>query len=243
MTSEPRIVAVPPVAAPPAPEPAVSKAIEHRYAGSGAARYNISAGQFLQIVTVVVTKYAPDAPESDQLELLSKLKLEDLVLARACSAGHEAAWDTFLTRFRASLYESAYRIAGNDATGREIADELYADLYGIPNRDGRRVSKLDYYMGRGSLEGWLRTVLSQHYIDRYRSHAKSVSLEEQLESGASFPAPPEPIPQPPTRASPSRSTKPSPTSPPKTATSSLRTISTSVPSPNSPASSASTSPP
>ena len=50
----------------------------------------------------------------------------------------------------------------------------------------RRVSKLDYYMGRGSLEGWLRTVLSQQYIDRHRSQSREVSLEQQIEAGVSF---------------------------------------------------------
>ena len=176
---------------------AVAKAISARFPDSGADRYGISPEQFLQFVTAVVTKYAASAPQSEQLQLLEKLHLDELILARACSAGNETAWDTFLTRFRASLYESAYRIAGNDATGREIADELYAELYGIPNRDGRRVSKLDYYMGRGSLEGWLRTVLAQHHIDRCRAYAKTVSLEEQVESGASFPAPAEPTMTPP----------------------------------------------
>jgi RNA polymerase sigma-70 factor (ECF subfamily) len=196
MTSEPSPATelpatVQPVAEPPVLGPAVSKAIEALYPNS-AARFGISPNQFLKIVTAVVTKYAAGSAASEQLELVSKLKLEELILARACSAGNEAAWEAFLLRFRASLYESAYCIAGNEATGREIADELYADLYGIPNLAGRRVSKLDYYMGRGSLEGWLRTVLSQHHIDRCRSYSKSVSLEEQVEAGASFPAPAEP---------------------------------------------------
>ena len=186
-----------PLPGPPALGVAVSKAISARYPDSGASRYGISPEQFLQFVTAVVTKYAADSPGSDQLHLLEKLRIEELILARACSAGNDDAWTDFLTRFRASLYESAYRIAGNDATGREIADELYADLYGIPNPAGRRVSKLDYYMGRGSLEGWLRTVLAQHHIDRCRSYAKTVSLEEQIESGAGFSAPPEPIVVPP----------------------------------------------
>src|SRR5262249_28666467 len=66
------------------------------------------------------------------------------------------------------------------------ADGLYADLYGMPNREGSLVSKLDYYMGRGSLEGWLRTVLSQEYVNCYRSRSREVSLEEQLEAGVSF---------------------------------------------------------
>ena len=156
------IISEPSTVAPPALASAVSKAIAQNYANSGAARFSVSAEQFLQFVTVVVTKYAAGALESNQLELLSKLHLQDLVLARACSSGNDPAWETFLLRFRSALYETAYRIARNEATGREIADELYADLYGVPNREGRRVSKLDYYMGRGSLEGWLRTVPALH---------------------------------------------------------------------------------
>lgn len=177
----------------PAPGSAVSKALSkvigRRYGESGAARYGISSEQFVELVAAVVARYAAAAPESDQLELIAQLKVEDMVLARACSAGNDAAWETFLLRFRSSLYDSAYRMAKNEATGREIADDLYAELYGLPNRDGSRVSKLDYYMGRGSLEGWLRTVLSQHFIDRCRSYSKNISLEEQLEAGVSFPAP------------------------------------------------------
>jgi RNA polymerase sigma-70 factor (ECF subfamily) len=94
----------------------------------------------------------------------------------------------FLARFRASLFETAYRIARDETAGRELADGLYAELYGIPNREGRRASKLDYYMGRGSLEGWLRTVLAQQHVNCCRSHAKDVSLDEQIESGVSFAA-------------------------------------------------------
>lgn len=176
--------------APGAASSAVSKAIALRYPESGAARYGISAEQFLDLVSAVLQQYASNEPE--QLELASKLRVDELALARACSAGNNTAWDLFLTRFRATLYEAASRIAKDEATGRELADELYADLYGVPNASGRRVSKLDYYMGRGSLEGWLRTVLSQHFIDRCRLLAKNVSLDEQLESGVSFPAPPEP---------------------------------------------------
>ena len=109
---------------------------------------------------------------------------------KPCTDANEAAWEVFLTRLRAPLYESAYRIAKDDGTGRELADEHYADLYGVPNDKGVRISKLDYYMGRGSLEGWLRSVLSRQYVDRYRAQRKDVSLEEQVEAGVSFAARP-----------------------------------------------------
>lgn len=60
----------------------------------------------------------------------------------------------------------------------------------MPNRTGHRVSKLDYYMGRGALEAWLRTVLAQQYVDRCRAQRHDVSLDERLEMGASFAARP-----------------------------------------------------
>ncbi len=169
---------------------AVSAAIAQRYSEPGAERYGFTPQQFQQIVAAVVRRYATDSSETEQLELVAALRVGDLALARACTAGNQHAWDIFLVRFRASLYETAYRIAKDDATGRELADGLYAELYGIPNREGRRVSKLDYYMGRGYLEGWLRSVLAQQYVNRCRSHAKDVSLDEQVEAGVCFAATP-----------------------------------------------------
>jgi RNA polymerase sigma-70 factor (ECF subfamily) len=56
-----------------------------------------------------------------------------------------------------------------------------------------RSSKLVSYTGRGSLEGWLRTVMAQEFINRYRKQKRTVSLEEQTEEGVQFAAPvPEP---------------------------------------------------
>jgi RNA polymerase sigma-70 factor (ECF subfamily) len=66
----------------------------------------------------------------------------------------------------------------------------------MTERDGRRVSKLASYTGRGSLEGWLRTVLAQEFINRYRSKKRFVSLEEEEEAGSQFAAPLSPIPSP-----------------------------------------------
>lgn len=173
-----------------APGAAVCEAIAGRYGESEAERYSVSLERFVQIVSAVVLRYAGSGSEAEQLGIVAALRVGELVLARACSAGNESAWEVFLTRFRAPLYEAAYRIAKDEGTGRELADTLYADLYGVPNQQGRRVSKLDYYMGRGSLEGWLRTVLSQQYVDRYRAQCKEVSLEEQVEAGVSFAARP-----------------------------------------------------
>jgi len=150
---------------------------------------------FAAILCEVGTKYtAATASESEVRSFLLSLRVDELALARACAAGGNSAWEIFLTRFREKLYQSALRIAREDSAARDLADNLYADLYGTATRDGERVSKLASYTGRGSLEGWLRTVLAQEYVNRYRRTKRLVSLDEESEDGIQFSAPePEPV--------------------------------------------------
>jgi RNA polymerase sigma-70 factor (ECF subfamily) len=168
----------------------VRAAIAKRYEESGGRRYGITPDRFHQILAAVVVRYMKDVADAEQINLVATLHVADLALARACAEGNEAAWEAFLTRFREPLYQTAYRIARDETAGRELADELYANLYGMSAREGQRQSKLDYYMGRGSFEGWLRTVLSREYVNRYRSRSREVSLDQQLEAGVGFAAQP-----------------------------------------------------
>ncbi|MGA9981465.1 MAG: sigma-70 family RNA polymerase sigma factor [Candidatus Sulfotelmatobacter sp.] len=149
---------------------------------------------FVAILCEVGGKYAtPATSETELRAFFLTLRIDELALARACAAGLNPAWDIFLTRYREKLYLSALRVAREDSAARELADALYADLYGTSLRDGVRVSKLSSYTGRGSLEGWLRTVLAQEYVNRYRRTRRLVSLDEESEEGAQFQAPdPEP---------------------------------------------------
>src|SRR5215471_6537702 len=155
---------------------------------SGAERYGLTLRAFEAVLNQVALKYVPEATASQRLEFWRDLKLEELALARACAAGHDAAWQAFLTRFREKLYDIARGITKEDSSARDLADSLYADLYGTAERDGCRVSRLNFYMGRGSLEGWLRTVLAQEFVNRYRKQKRLVSLEEQAEDGVQFSA-------------------------------------------------------
>ncbi len=157
---------------------------------SNAAKYGLAPGDWVRILAGIGAKYLPpDAGQQQALELYHSLRVEELALARGCAAGNEAAWQDFLLRYREKLYDAAGAIAREDSAARELADSLYADLYGASTRDGERVSKLNFYMGRGSLEGWLRTVLAQEYVNRYRRGKRLVSLEEKEEAGAQFVAP------------------------------------------------------
>jgi RNA polymerase sigma-70 factor, ECF subfamily len=160
------------------------------YRKAGAERFGLTEQEFSQILEELSTKYLPaGAGEHEALELYQSLRVEELALARACAGGNDAAWDAFLVRYREKLYDAARSIAPSESTARELADSLYAELFGTETRDGRRISKLNYYAGRGSLEGWLRMVLAQEYINLFRSQRRLVSLDEQAEAGVQFRAP------------------------------------------------------
>ena len=63
----------------------------------------------------------------------------DLELARRCAIGDEAAWDRFVLEFRPVLYRAADMLEPGGGA-RDLADALYADLYGVNERDGERRS-------------------------------------------------------------------------------------------------------
>src|SRR3974390_277273 len=159
------------------------------HAASSAEKFGVTREELSRILAEVVRKYAPDSSASQTTEFCRALRMEELVLARACAAGNEKAWETFLIRYREKLYETGLQIAREDSAARELADSLYADLYGTVTREGVRVSKLASYTGRGSLEGWLRTVMAQEHVNRYRKHKRLVSLDEENEEGPQFAAP------------------------------------------------------
>ena len=155
----------------------------------GAAQFGLTCDDLARILAEITNKYLTSTTPAAVREFCTSLKMEELVLARACAAGNERAWEVFMARYRAKLYEVGLHITREDSAARELSDSLYADLYGTVTRDGVRLSKLSFYTGRGSLEGWLRTVMAQEHVNRYRRQKRNVSLDEETEEGAQFPAP------------------------------------------------------
>jgi RNA polymerase sigma-70 factor (ECF subfamily) len=152
----------------------------------GAAAYGMDREQFAAILRDIQSKYLPQASPDEAADFCGALRLEELVLARACAAGNERAWQDFISRYRNKLRAMALHITRDGAHASELADSLFADLYGVNARDGVRHSKLVFYTARGSLEGWLRTVMAQEFINRYRKTKRDVSLDEQEEEGTQF---------------------------------------------------------
>jgi RNA polymerase sigma-70 factor (ECF subfamily) len=166
------------------PSVAVREFAAQHYEASGAKQFDMDRAVLIEVLAEIVKQRNPASDNVSEQSFLASLRLEELVLARACARGNERAWEVFLTRYRATLYETAYKIAKIESEARNLADSLYAELYGIDPKGQQRTSKLLYYHGRGSFEGWLRTVIAQEYVNRYRSTKRETSLESAIEAGA-----------------------------------------------------------
>ena len=140
--------------------------------------WNLSREQFARALERSASHRFKGTPSSDKTieAYLRTLHVSDLALARACSAGNSAAWEFFMTQFRPELYRAARAIAG-DANARELADSLYADLYGLSESQGRRKSLFDYFHGQSKLSTWLHAVLAQRHVDEIRRARRTQPLE------------------------------------------------------------------
>ena len=128
----------------------------------------------------------PSASERDRY--CASLYLSDIALACACALGHDAAWEHFVSEFRPVLYRAADAVSpAGDA--REVADALYAELYGMKAGGDARPSLFRYFHGRSSLATWLRALVSQRYVDHLRARRRLDPLPDES-SAAALPAPP-----------------------------------------------------
>ena len=155
----------------------------------GAGRWGLEREQFGQIVLLAGIgqnfgfEAGATATHEQQAAFFRNVKLADLVLAKACAAGNERAWEEFMTLYGQPLTRAAIAISRSETVGRDLADAFYAELYGLTTRVGHRNCPLDSYRGRGSLLGWLRTTLAQRFVDHYRRTFREESLEEQTIDG------------------------------------------------------------
>jgi RNA polymerase sigma-70 factor len=157
-----------------------ARALERLCRRANAARWNVSDESLCD--EVYVGAHAAGALERGDVEsFIDALHAEDLGLATACRNGESAAWERFITSLRPALYAAARAIAGDEMRGRELADSLWAEMYGLEVRDGRRRSILSYFHGRSSLLTWMRAVLAQRHVDYIRSQSRLQPLDDNVE--------------------------------------------------------------
>ena len=171
-----------------------ARTVEWLLAKAQAARWGVTRARFAQALCRSVEHRFRGANPTDEevATYLESLHAEDLALACACSDGNEQAWECFMQNYRQDLYAAARAITGHagagEARARDLADSLYAELYGLESRrfgtEARRCSLFDYFHGRSRLSTWLRAVLAQRHIDALRTGQHTESLEEREDAEA-----------------------------------------------------------
>ena len=110
------------------------------YERGRAADFGIAPEDFFRTLQEILGKNLEASDEETAArELLASLRIDELCVARGCAAGDERAWEAFLLRYREPLYDMAHSIAKEDNIARELADNMFADLYGTNAAGGERV--------------------------------------------------------------------------------------------------------
>lgn len=165
------------------------------YAQAGAAAWGLPQSEFAKALERSARKqFANGGAAPGRLEeYLGTLHIEDLALASACLAGCEPAWEFFVREHRGYLRSAAGAITKGSRVGadaRELADSLFAELFGLADGKRGERSLFRYFHGRSSLKTWLRAILAQQHINLIRESRRW----EPLESGdgeAPKPLPPQ----------------------------------------------------
>ena len=155
--------------------------VDHLFAASGAATWGLPCSLFTAALEHSAKKhFADESPGPGKIEeYLSNLHLQDFALACACAEGCSVAWDHFVATFRGFMRSAAcviLRCPPGSPAACELADSLFADLYGLGEGANRR-SLFRYFHGRSSLKTWLRAVLAQRHVDAIRANRRFADLE------------------------------------------------------------------
>ena len=158
------------------------------FAESAADRWHLSFQTFQAALTRSAAKrFAGAAVGADRVqEYFATLHVKDLALACACADGSEIAWNEFVAEYRGCLRAGAAAILRRpaaDPLAIDLADSLFADLYGLAGGKVAGRSLFRYFHGRSSLKTWLRAILSQRHIDAIRAGRKFASLDGGDENG------------------------------------------------------------
>jgi RNA polymerase sigma-70 factor, ECF subfamily len=165
--------------------PIDARLVDRLYAQAHAERWRVSKARFAEALDASVQRAftSRDKADRDAERYLNGLHVADLALACGCADGNEAAWEHFMLEHRPVLYRAADALEPGGGA-RELADSLYAELYGLRERAGERQSLFRYFHGRSSLSTWLRAVLAQRHVDRVRTARRLEALpdEESLDA-------------------------------------------------------------
>lgn len=162
--------------------------IDRLFSLSNASAWQVSRSSFAAALwRSFYRRFGADATtltHADGVRFLDSLHVADLALAIGCRDGDADAWRHLVSTYRTPVDAFARTVLGNSSRTSEIADSLWADLYGLRSSDGARRSPLEHYGGRSSLMSWMRVVVTRLEADQRRATRRTEALEEEREGNS-----------------------------------------------------------
>jgi RNA polymerase sigma-70 factor len=162
--------------------------IDRLYSTSNATAWRVSQASFVGALwRSFERRFGPDTgsvSRAEAVRFLDSIHAADLALAIGCRDGDDEAWRHLVSTYRAPLDAFARTVLGNSSRAGEIADSLWADLYGLRAAGADRRSPLDHYGGRSSLMSWMRVVVTRLEADRWRATRRTEPLDEERDGNA-----------------------------------------------------------
>ena len=164
--------------------------IDRLYSSSNAAAWRVSQSAFASALwRSFDRRFGADASvvkRADAVTFLVSIHAADLALAIGCRDGDADAWRHLVATYRAPVDAFARAVLGNSSRASEIADSLWADLYGLRGSNGDRRSPLDHYGGRSSLMSWMRVVVTRLEADQWRATRRMEALDEARDGNSAM---------------------------------------------------------
>jgi RNA polymerase sigma-70 factor len=114
----------------------------------------------------------------DLKRFIAELKLDDLYLGLGCLRGDERAWWEFDRQHRSFIERLTRHLVNSNIDADEVIDAVSVELFGTKIIDGVRQSKLRTYTGRGTLQGWLRVIITHAAADLHRKAKVEAPAED-----------------------------------------------------------------
>jgi len=162
--------------------------IDRLFSISNATAWHVSRSSFAAALwRSFERRFDSDTNAVDRVEgsrFLDSLHVTDLALAIGCRDGDADAWRHLVSTYRAPVDAFARVVLGNSSRTAEIADSLWADLYGLRSSDGARRSPLQHYGGRSSLMSWMRVVVTRLEADQWRATRRTEALDDERDGNS-----------------------------------------------------------
>ena len=162
--------------------------IDRLYSISNAATWRVSRLSFASALwRSFERRFGTDSTTitcAEGVSFLDSLHASDLALALGCRDGDPDAWRHLVSTYRAPIDAFARAVLGNSTRASEIADSLWADLYGLRSSGGDRRSPLEHYGGRSSLMSWMRVVVTRLEADRWRATRRMEPLDDERDGNS-----------------------------------------------------------